>query len=185
MSGDQRTRPGGFKIGQSRATAPGTSSKLLTVEVISRSPDQTQAVGRVLGKHAGPGDVYPLVGELGAGKTCLTQGILWGLGGDEYARSPTFVLMSQYQARLTLYHIDLYRLDTVAEVADLGLDEYLFGNGVCVVEWAEKTPGICPPEHMAIRIDRIDESTRRLTLTATGKRFAKTIHAVRAASVSN
>ena len=79
-----------------------------------------------------------LEGELGSGKTCLTQGILWGLGGTEYARSPTFVLMAQYAARLTLYHVDLYRVESVAEAADLGLDEVVSGEGVTVIEWADR-----------------------------------------------
>ena len=91
-------------------------------ELVSHRPEETQAIGRLLGAQAMRGDVFLLVGELGAGKTCLTQGIVWGLGSREYARSPSFVLVSQYQGRLTTYHIDLYRLDSIQEIADLGLD---------------------------------------------------------------
>ena len=109
-----------------------------SITIASHCPEQTQSIGRLLGECALAGDVFLLSGELGAGKTCLTQGILWGLGGDEYARSPTFVLICEYPARLTLYHMDLYRLDSLDEIIDLGLDDYFFGEGVCVVEWAEK-----------------------------------------------
>ena len=133
-------------------------------------PEQTQALGRALGAAARAGDVFLLAGVLGAGKTCLTQGILWGLGLDEYARSPTFVLVAEYRARLTLYHLDLYRLDSIDEVEALGLDEYLYGDGVCVVEWADKAPGAFPPEHLFIRLEVLDESTRRIRLAADDER---------------
>ena len=150
-------------------------------QITSHSPEETQAIGRILGSSAEPGDIFLLVGGLGAGKTCLTQGILWGLGVDEYARSPTFVLVSQYQGRLMLYHMDLYRLDTIEEIIDLGLDEYLFGDGVCVVEWAEKAAEIFPERHVLVRIDYVDETSRRLTLTTVGERHGKLIDALRVA----
>ena len=95
----------------------------MRVEITSSSPEQTQAIGRVLGARARSGDVVLLAGELGAGKTCLAQGILWGLGVDEFARSPTFVMINEYEGRLPLYHIDLYRVNADAEIAELGLDE--------------------------------------------------------------
>ena len=155
------------------------------IEVTSHSPEETQSIGKVLGAHARAGDVLLLVGSLGAGKTCLTQGVLWGLGLDEYARSPTFVLVAQYQGRLTLYHIDLYRLDAVEEIADLGLDEYLFGDGVCVVEWAEKAPQVWPEHHLLIHMDYLDETTRRLSLIASGPRYAEAIKAVKSAMIES
>jgi tRNA threonylcarbamoyladenosine biosynthesis protein TsaE len=154
----------------------------INLEVTSQSPEQTQAIGRILGEMARPGDVYLLVGDLGAGKTCLTQGILWGLGSDEYARSPTFVLVSQYQGRLTLYHMDMYRLDSFEDIVDLGLEEYLLDDGVSVVEWAEKAPGFFSEQHMRIRIEYIDENIRRLTLTATDQRYTEALEAVKAAT---
>lgn len=150
------------------------------LEIVSHSPEQTQAIGRVIGEHAAPGDIFLLVGGLGAGKTCLTQGIVWGLGAEEYARSPTFVLVSHYQGRLPLYHMDLYRLDTAAEVADLGLDEYLLGNGVCVVEWAEKAASLFPERHLLVRIEYLDETSRRLTLSAADERYAEVLDALKA-----
>ena len=148
------------------------------VELTTRSPAETQEVGRLIGTHAKPGSVFLLVGALGTGKTCLAQGILWGLGSDEYARSPTFVMVSQYEARMAVYHADLYRIDTVEDADTLGLDEYLYGDGVCIVEWADRAPGIFPREHMSVRIDQLGETTRLLTLTATDSSFDETMEAL-------
>lgn len=141
-----------------------------TLEIITRSPEETQALGKQLGKLAQPGDVYLLSGQLGAGKTCLTQGIAWGLGSTEYAASPTFVLMRELKGRLMLYHIDLYRLDHLEEIADLGLDDYFYGKGVCVVEWAEKGLAILPEENMLVQINYLNDNERRLIFTPNGKR---------------
>lgn len=151
------------------------------LELLSNSPEETQEIGRVLGSHACPGDVILLVGGLGAGKTCLTQGIAWGLGVQEQARSPTFVLVCQYQGRLVLHHIDLYRLDSVEEIWDLGLDEYLFGDGVCVVEWAEKAPEVFPAKHLLIELEYVGETQRRLTLKGQNSRDERLLRAVREA----
>ena len=138
-------------------------------------------MGELLGAEARAGDVFLLSGELGAGKTRLAQGIVRGLGGEEYARSPTFMLVAQHQGRLTLHHIDLYRLNRRADIDALGLEECLFGDGVCVVEWADKAPGLGPEEHLAIRIERVNKTTRRLHLAGTGERPAELIEAVRTA----
>jgi tRNA threonylcarbamoyladenosine biosynthesis protein TsaE len=151
------------------------------LEIMSHGPEETRAIGRAMGANAVPGDIFLLVGGLGTGKTCLTQGVLWGLGSGEYARSPTFVLMAQYRGRIPLYHVDLYRLDSLQEVADLGLDEYLLGDGVCVVEWAEKAPAAFPDAHLMVRIDLLDDTTRRMTLTATDRRHGDVIGQVRSA----
>ena len=126
--------------------------------------------------------MFLLVGGLGAGKTCLTQGILWGLGGDEYARSPTFVLVSQYSERLTLYHVDLYRLEGMSEIADLGLEEWLYGEGVCVVEWAEKAERLFPEQSVLIRMDYLGETSRGLTLEAAGSRRERLVEALNGVS---
>ena len=110
------------------------------------SPEQTQSIGRLIGEKARPGDVYLLSGPLGAGKTCLTQGLARGLGVEGYVRSPTFVLMTRHHGRLTLHHIDLYRIGSPAEAWDLGLDEQLFDSGVCVIEWAERAEELLPED---------------------------------------
>ena len=132
----------------------------------SYSPKDTHKIGRRIGAKAQSGDVLLLVGDLGAGKTTLTQGILWGLGGTEYARSPTFVLVNEYPARLTMYHMDLYRLNSIEEIEALGLDDYLYGNDLCVVEWADKAPGYFPVNHAVVQLEVIDDQTRRVTVSS-------------------
>jgi len=119
------------------------------------------------------GDVLLLVGGLGAGKTCLTQGIAWGLGIEGYATSPSFVVINQYQGRLPLYHIDLYRLDRLEEVIELGLDDYLYGRGVCVVEWAEKALDVLPEEHLLVKMSFLSDTSRSLVLRPNGQRYVE------------
>lgn len=140
-------------------------------ELVSHSPEETVELGKILGESALPGDVILLEGKLGAGKTCLTQGIAWGLGIDDYVLSPTFVIMRELYGRLTLYHIDLYRLDNIEESLDLGLDDYLYGKGICVVEWAEKAISILPENHLLIRIEYLSDTERGFTLEPNGKRY--------------
>jgi tRNA threonylcarbamoyladenosine biosynthesis protein TsaE len=141
------------------------------LEFISRSPEQTKKLGRQLGELARPGDAVLLIGSLGAGKTCLTQGIARGLGVADYTASPSFVLMREYEGRLPLYHIDLYRLERVEEVADLGLDDYLYGEGICVVEWADRALNLMPPEHMFIELTYLSPRRRSLYLDPRGQRY--------------
>lgn len=142
-----------------------------SLKFISHSPDETIQLGACLGELAEPGDIFLLSGRLGAGKTCLTQGIARGLGSREYALSPTFVLMREIKGRLPLYHIDLYRLDRINEIADLGLDDYLYGHGLTVIEWAEKGLGILPAEHLLIKIDYLNDNERSIGLFPHGKRY--------------
>ena len=151
------------------------------LDVVSPGPDETGAIGEAIGAQATAGYVVLLVGPLGTGKTCLTQGILRGLGSEEHARSPTFVVMSQYEARLTLYHVDLYRLDSADEIDDLGLDEYLSSDGICVIEWAEKGTGLYPAEHLLIELMHLDETLRRIVVTANGLRYQGALTAVESA----
>jgi len=145
------------------------------LELTTHSPEQTQEFGTRLGKIARPGDVILLVGKLGAGKTCLTQGIAWGLGIDEYAASPSFVLVRELYGRLPLYHLDFYRLENLEEIAELGLDEYFYGKGVSVVEWAEKALSLLPPENLLIEMEYIADSERRLELKPSGKRYREMV----------
>ena len=148
---------------------------MANLELITQSPEQTRKLGVRLGELALPGDVFLLTGELGAGKTCLTQGIAWGLGIKEYALSPTFVIMRELYGRLPLYHIDLYRLDRVEESLDLGLDDYLYGKGVCVVEWADKALSILPPKHLLIKIGYLSDTERSFQIEAKGERYSEMI----------
>ncbi len=115
-----------------------------SLTIVTASADETRRVGRIIGEQAKAGDVYLLTGPLGAGKTCLTQGLAQGLGVTQRPRSPTFVLMTRYQGRLTLHHMDLYRVGDPAEAWDLGLEEYLDGDGVCAIEWADQAEEVFP-----------------------------------------
>ena len=140
-------------------------------EIVSRSPEETQRLGERLGRLAQPGDVLLLVGDLGAGKTCLAQGIAWGLDIQGYASSPSFVIVKEYEGRSPMYHIDLYRVDKIEEVMGLGLDDYLYGNGVCVVEWADRGLSALPSEHLLIRLEYRSETERQLSFKPEGKRY--------------
>jgi len=141
------------------------------LEFTSHSPEETQKLGKRLGELALSGDIFLLSGKLGAGKTCLTQGIARGLGITESVLSPSFVLVRELKGRLPLYHGDLYRLDRTEEISELGLDEYLFGKGLTVIEWADKGLTILPEEHLLIEIEYLENDKRRIKLTAYHKRY--------------
>ena len=132
-----------------------------SVTLYTSGPEETQRVGRLIGQQARPGDVYLLSGPLGAGKTCLTQGLARGLGVEGYVRSPTFVLMTRHHGRLTLHHIDLYRIGSPAEAWDLGLDEQLFDSGVCVIEWAERAEELLPEDALWLEFSYGESSEER------------------------
>ena len=136
-------------------------------------------MGKRIGEIALSGDVFLLSGNLGAGKTCFTQGLAWGLGIDEYAMSPTFIIVRELYGRLPLYHIDLYRLDRIEETTDLGLDDYIYGHGVCVIEWAEKALNILPKEHLLIEINYIDTTERCFQIKPRGRRYESIVEQLR------
>lgn len=123
------------------------------IEIRVTSPEETLTVGEAMGRTLPPGSVVALSGELGAGKTVLTKGIARGLGVQEEPVSPTFVLMSAYEGRLPLYHFDLYRLSGGGDLEDIGYEEYFYGGGVTVVEWAERAGDIFPPHTIFVEIE--------------------------------
>lgn len=131
-----------------------------TVTIHTNTAEETRRVGQIIGENASPGDVYLLTGPLGAGKTCLTQGIARGLNVDGYARSPTFVLMTRYRGRLILHHADLYRIDHPAEAWDLGFEDIIAaGQDVLIVEWADRADELFPDDALWIDLDyALDES---------------------------
>lgn len=133
------------------------------------SPEVTKCLGRCLGQVIQQPVVLLLIGDLGAGKTCLTQGIGRGLGipESEPIVSPTYTLMNMYEARLPLYHFDLYRLADPGELEELGMDEYLPGEGVAVVEWADRFEGLCQ-SYLAIRIYHRGPEQRSICFQAVG-----------------
>ncbi|RMG04928.1 MAG: tRNA (adenosine(37)-N6)-threonylcarbamoyltransferase complex ATPase subunit type 1 TsaE [Planctomycetota bacterium] len=140
----------------------------VSAEFMSRSDDETRALGRRTAELLPPGAVVALIGDLGAGKTRWVQGMGDALGvAEESIVSPTFVLIHEYPGRMPLYHFDVYRI-TPAEFADLGPDEYFEGDGLCVVEWADRVSQYLPPDRIEVRFEIIDPSTRRITVTGHG-----------------
>ena len=135
---------------------------------------ETEAFGKRLAAQLFPGAVVALIGTLGAGKTYLVRAIAEGLdiANAAVVNSPTFVLIQEYDARLPIYHFDAYRLQSEAEFADLGVHEYFQGDGVCLVEWADKVPTCLPRERLEIRITITGEQSRRFEVVGLGERYA-------------
>ena len=133
----------------------------------------TEAFGRWLAVKLFPGAVVALIGPLGAGKTHLTRAIAEGLNVRNPAAisSPTFVLIHEYVADLPIYHFDAYRLVSSRDFTELGVEEYFRGDGVCLVEWADRVPDAMPTELLTVTIERIDEQRRRFHITANGLRY--------------
>ena len=142
----------------------------------SKSPPQTRRIGARLGRLLQAGDIVLLCGELGSGKTCLVQGIAQGLAVPEPVTSKSFVLLGEYQGRLTLYHGDLYRLENPLEAEELALTEYC-AEGALVVEWADRAWEVFPPEHLLVRLDITGTRERDLTLEARGERYERLLAA--------
>ena len=146
----------------------------------TRGPDQTLQLGKHMGSLLTAGDVVALVGDLGAGKTCLVKGIARGLEVPEssYVRSPSFMILNIYPGRSTLYHLDLYRIHSPAELEDLGCREIFYGEGVTVIEWADKIESFLPEEHLRVSLDFQDETDRVITLTGFGDRYRERWEAI-------
>ncbi len=142
-------------------------------QLIARHAVDTQELGERVGRLLEAGDVVCLYGELGSGKTVLTKGIARGLGvaSERAVRSPSFVLLHRYQGRVPVYHADLYRLDGPAAIADIGLREFLGGDGVAVIEWADKLEASLPMERLDITITHQTEETRLITIIPQGTRY--------------
>ena len=145
------------------------------IELVTRSLEETQRIGADIGERAEIGDLILLVGDLGAGKTCFTQGIARGLGLADYTSSPSFVLVKEYQGRLTLYHIDFYRLNDIREIAELGMSDYLNRDGICVVEWADRALDLLPEEHLLIKFEHLAANERRLRFEPRGQRYVSLV----------
>lgn len=135
----------------------------------SNSPAQTQAIGRQLAEKLQAGDVLLMLGDLGAGKSELTRGIAKGLGVTATVASPSFTILNVYdEGRVPLYHFDWYRLNDVEELYEMGMDEYLGGDGVAVVEWPSQCPEAIPETCLEVRITPVSETEREITLTPCG-----------------
>jgi tRNA threonylcarbamoyladenosine biosynthesis protein TsaE len=128
------------------------------------SPEETDAAGQRLGATLGPGDVVALSGELGAGKTVFVQGLVRALGVTTTATSPTFVLVNEYRGRLPVHHVDAYRTAGLAELLDLGLEEMMDGDGVTVIEWADRLESLLPARAVRVRIGGVGDEPREITI---------------------
>jgi tRNA threonylcarbamoyladenosine biosynthesis protein TsaE len=136
------------------------------------SIEDTIKFGEKLGSLLKMGDIICLNGDLGAGKTTLSKSIGAGLGVKEYITSPTFTLINEYEGRLPLYHFDVYRLNSYEELEDLGVEDYFYGDGVCLVEWAEKISEDLPELRLEIYLARGDSDDKRvLKMKAFGNRY--------------
>jgi tRNA threonylcarbamoyladenosine biosynthesis protein TsaE len=137
--------------------------------VTSGSPEETEAAGEALGRTLEPGAVVGLSGELGAGKTCFVQGVVRALGVPGRALSPTFTLINEHRGRRAVYHVDAYRIANEAELMELGLDEYFDGDGVTLVEWAEKLGPLLPARAIRVHIVGVGTEPRTITVAHPGR----------------
>lgn len=132
--------------------------------ILTRSPHETLKLGRRIGGSLSGGTVVSLEGGLGTGKTVIAKGIAAGLGVDEEITSPSFTIMTEYRGRMTLHHIDLYRIESPQELEDLGIEEVLTSDGVVVVEWGEKARDLLPDKCIKIKVERRPDNSRFITV---------------------
>ena len=138
-------------------------------EYLSHSPEETRALGERLGRQLLPGEVVAFSGDLGAGKTCMIQGVCVGLEVEEVVNSPTFILINEYTGRagsrpVNVYHFDLYRLRNQIELEALGAEEYFYSQGICLVEWAERAHAALPPRRREVVLEHCGPQARRIVL---------------------
>lgn len=156
-----------------------------SVNILSKSTDQTIKVGERLAKHLHKGDILCLEGELGSGKTTLIKGVAKGLKiASEKVTSPTFVLMNAYEGRLPLYHFDLYRLEEIHEISSIGYEDFLYGHGVAVIEWAERLGNLAPKEYLRVELKHQGENERLIKLSAVGKCYCPIVQQLSAVNVN-
>ena len=142
-------------------------------KVVTDSPQKTKALAEMIGRAVSAGTLITLSGDLGAGKTTFTQGLAKGLDIDRKVTSPTFTIMKEYKGRLPLYHIDAYRLENITQ--DLGFEDYIDGDGVCVIEWANFIEYVLPEQLLNIEFTINDDDSRTLTLQGHGEKYEEVI----------
>ena len=139
----------------------------------THDPEETFEVGRKIGMNAKPGQIYTLTGDLGVGKTVFTQGVAAGLGITEPVNSPTFTIIQEYEdGRLPFYHFDVYRIGDLEEMEEIGYDDYFFGQGICLIEWAELIEEILPEKRIEVIIEKDLEKGfeyRKITIEERGE----------------
>lgn len=146
--------------------------------LISNTTLETEEIGKQIGQSLGLGDVVCLTGELGVGKTAFVKGLAKGLGIEEQITSPTFTIVNEYNGKFTLYHFDVYRVHDIDELFEIGFDEYIFGDGITVIEWAELISPILPEQKLCIEIRRNeekDENFREIILKPNGNKYKQLI----------
>lgn len=146
----------------------------MAIEKLTNKYEDTYKYAYNLAKHLKKSDIIFLTGDLGAGKTLFTQGLCKGLGVKEEITSPTFNLLNIYQNTeqdLTVYHFDLYRLDKEEELEDIGFNEYVYSDGISIIEWADKFPEYLPDEYLLIEIKKTGENDRIIKLSFCGDRY--------------
>lgn len=145
----------------------------MAFKYLSTSAKNTADLGKTLAKVLKSGDVLCLFGELGSGKTVMTKGIAQGLKiKKQDVHSPTFTLMNIYPGpKIPLYHFDLYRIERIKEIQAIGYEDFFYGQGITVVEWADRLGRLLPKEHLAVKIDHKGDDERLVTVTGKGKRF--------------
>jgi len=136
------------------------------MKVVSKSAEETMEIGAKFAKTLKKGDCVALIGDLGAGKTVFTKGVAKGLGvrNARYVNSPTFVIIKEYEGRLPLYHFDLYRLDGHSGFDDMNYEEYFYGDGVAVIEWADKIRDVLPPRYIEVKLMVTEENKRTIII---------------------
>lgn len=160
-----------------------TSSSTSSVDFVLSSCSETEFLGQTIGRALRGGEVLALIGDLGAGKTSLVRGIAAGLGTPPVSvSSPTFVLVHEYEGRLPLIHVDLYRLHTMAEAESIGLSDYLSGQAIIAVEWADRFPMLLPEDRLNIRLAHTPEATRTVRITGQGARSLALLYRIKQAS---
>ena len=139
----------------------------------THDPEETFEVGRTIGMNAKPGQIYTLTGDLGVGKTVFTQGVAAGIGITEPVNSPTFTIIQEYEdGRLPFYHFDVYRIGDLEEMEEIGYDDYFFGQGICLIEWAELIEEILPEKRIEVTIEKDLEKGfeyRKITIEERGE----------------
>jgi len=145
------------------------------MKIIANNLKDTEKLGRIIAKCAEKGTVICLDGELGAGKTSLARFIAKELGVKDYIVSPTFTIIKEYEGRLPFYHMDVYRIDSEDDMYDLGYDEYIYSEGVTVIEWSKLIEGILPEERIKIEIKRINDTKREINIDGKGFIFEKLV----------
>ena len=139
--------------------------------------EETFQLGVKIGKQARPGEIYTLNGDLGVGKTVFTQGVARGLGIEEPVNSPTFTIVQVYEeGRMPFYHFDVYRIGDIEELEEIGYDDYFFGNGICLIEWAELIQELLPEQIISVTIEKNPEKGfdyRKITIDGLEKERMK------------